>query len=560
MSTDLQKTMQKVQLVSPEGVIFRPRNRVLCLLDSIAGHTHHEAPHRGVCLSRETLGKHGMNKSKETVSLAAKEAESCGLIRRASVKPKPGVRFQAPVYYLDARLIEAADTAYKGDLLVFKAPFEPPGKQGGSSELKSANAKVQHRSAKLAKLAIRKAAAEVNKPKKSVSRKENEVKHCIKPQAHNYCTMEVQGTRPRPHVAAAVPALPALPGPGLGCPVVSPPHGGAGAGGIQLVKDIQQQGQDVKACAARIFENVGDGNGGNGDGGELVEFLRFMGDADVELDFQARRSTVDARGARLWQKLGDDPAVAFCKAVEAPARLLYMQWHLVSKKQKKRLEGVLHVLGDHSILLLDDLDPVALAAVGQWWQGARAAIETSPGNYQAFLKADRPLTSAQRLACQRALAARFGCDGGAVGGVQMHRYPGSINHKNGGSWCTRLVAIRDAQGGDVGAQVDELLAAVPTPASAPQVKPDQQKTQQPQRQNGGGDDPSRAAFNFAFRQLKAGVSPDMLASQIAERFNTNGKHTRGQDGGIGWAKRTIESTGVKVLKRPAGWYLSRISV
>ena len=88
MSTDLQKTMQKVQLVSPEGVIFRPRNRVLCLLDSIAGHTHHEAPHRGVCLSRETLGKHGMNKSKETVSLAAKEAESCGLIRRASVKPK----------------------------------------------------------------------------------------------------------------------------------------------------------------------------------------------------------------------------------------------------------------------------------------------------------------------------------------------------------------------------------------------------------------------------------------------------------------------------------------
>lgn len=316
MSSDFQKVIQRVRLVSPEGVIFKPRSRVLSALDSIAAGTHHEAPEHGICRAASVLGERGQGKGRRTFFTAVKEAVGCGLVRRASVKPKPGVRFQASVYYLSHRLIEAAATGFKGDLLMFQAPFEPPGKQGASAEIKAANARVQHSSSRLATQVIRDArnvAAEVkappktNKSKVSISKlKENEVNHCIKTQECNFCTMEVHGTRPRPRPPAA-PSVVAVPAqPGLGCPVVSgclvvsPPHGGAGAGGIQLISAVR----DVKAAAAQIFENVGGG------GGELVEFLRFMGGVDVDLDFQARRKTIDKRGARLWKKLGDDPAVA----------------------------------------------------------------------------------------------------------------------------------------------------------------------------------------------------------------------------------------------------------
>lgn len=93
------------------------------------------------------------------------------------------------------------------------------------------------------------------------------------------------------------------------------------------------------------------------------------------------------------------------------------------------------------------------------------------------------------------------------------------------------------------------------PAKRAKVAPVQHAGQQPEQHGNVGADPSRAAFIFAIKGIKAGMSSDTLASQIAARFNPTGKHTRDRDGGLAWAQRTVENAGSKALGRARGWYL-----
>ncbi|MEO8807076.1 MAG: DNA-primase RepB domain-containing protein [Burkholderiaceae bacterium] len=91
------------------------------------------------------------------------------------------------------------------------------------------------------------------------------------------------------------------------------------------------------------------------------------------------------------------------------------------------LEVVFQPLGDHSLLLIDDIKPEHLRLFDGW--GGVAILETSPSNLQASIMAPRVLRHDETLAVQRALARRCGLTLAAVQQRQPRRVPGSVNNK-----------------------------------------------------------------------------------------------------------------------------------
>jgi hypothetical protein len=85
--------------------------------------------------------------------------------------------------------------------------------------------------------------------------------------------------------------------------------------------------------------------------------------------------------------------------------------------------------GEHDLSLVDDLKPEALARMRA--EGFRPAVEveTSPGNFQAWLKHPAQLPRDVSTAAARALAARFGGDLGAADWRHFGRLSGFTNRK-----------------------------------------------------------------------------------------------------------------------------------
>ncbi|MES2992645.1 MAG: DNA-primase RepB domain-containing protein [Pseudomonadota bacterium] len=124
----------------------------------------------------------------------------------------------------------------------------------------------------------------------------------------------------------------------------------------------------------------------------------------------------------------------------------------------RRVEVVFQPVGDHPLLLVDDLKPGTLGAFDGWC--GVAVLETSPMNLQVSLMAPRVLRGDEVLAVQRALARRCGLTLAAVTRAHLRRVPGSINHKQGLAepFLTRLFC--DPVAGTIThEQLAELLAA-----------------------------------------------------------------------------------------------------
>lgn len=85
--------------------------------------------------------------------------------------------------------------------------------------------------------------------------------------------------------------------------------------------------------------------------------------------------------------------------------------------------------GEHALSLVDDLNAAALDRMKV--QGFQPAIivETSPGNFQAWLNHGRVLPKAESTAAARALAERFGGDRGAADWRHFGRLAGLTNRK-----------------------------------------------------------------------------------------------------------------------------------
>ena len=85
--------------------------------------------------------------------------------------------------------------------------------------------------------------------------------------------------------------------------------------------------------------------------------------------------------------------------------------------------------GEHALSLVDDLNAAALDRMKSEGFQPAIVVETSPGNFQAWLNHGRVLPKAESTAVARALAERFGGDRGAADWRHFGRLSGLTNQK-----------------------------------------------------------------------------------------------------------------------------------
>lgn len=85
--------------------------------------------------------------------------------------------------------------------------------------------------------------------------------------------------------------------------------------------------------------------------------------------------------------------------------------------------------GEHDLSMIDDLTECAVAAMGQAGFRPALVVETSPGNYQTWLKHPGRLGKEVSTAAARALAEKFGGDRGAADWRHFGRLSGFTNRK-----------------------------------------------------------------------------------------------------------------------------------
>ena len=83
--------------------------------------------------------------------------------------------------------------------------------------------------------------------------------------------------------------------------------------------------------------------------------------------------------------------------------------------------------GEHNLSLIDDLSQEAVISLARSGFSPALVVETSPGNYQAWLKHSEQLSKAEGTAAARALAQRFGGDPGAADWRHFGRLAGFTN-------------------------------------------------------------------------------------------------------------------------------------
>jgi hypothetical protein len=119
--------------------------------------------------------------------------------------------------------------------------------------------------------------------------------------------------------------------------------------------------------------------------------------------------------------------------------------------------------GEHDLSLVDDLTKDALSSMKETGFNPALIVETSPGNYQAWLRHPEQLSKEVSTAAARALAENFGGDRGAADWRHFGRLAGFTNRKaKYVDTCTGLypfVRLIDAEGG-VYPEAERFLAGV----------------------------------------------------------------------------------------------------
>jgi hypothetical protein len=85
--------------------------------------------------------------------------------------------------------------------------------------------------------------------------------------------------------------------------------------------------------------------------------------------------------------------------------------------------------GEHNLSLVDDLSPTVVNQMKREGFEPALVVETSPNNFQVWLKHERILAPALSTAVAKAVADRFGGDGGAADWRHFGRLAGFTNRK-----------------------------------------------------------------------------------------------------------------------------------
>jgi hypothetical protein len=220
--------------------------------------------------------------------------------------------------------------------------------------------------------------------------------------------------------------------------------------------------------------------------------------------------------------------------------------HSISYWRARNAEGMSIYIRPHRddpspLVLVDD---VSRAAIGQMaCDGLTPAlvVETSPGNFQAWVKLPEPLSVAERGDAARLLAERYGGDPGSTDGAHFGRLPGYTNakpehrradglapyvlvHQHSGQVAPEgwiLVAEARLQR-QVDAACRKRLEAIPQPTQWPDRDADQAATwyratwQQLEQRFGTAFDASRADWLCAVGLFAQGYRYEQVAAAVGQ--------------------------------------------
>lgn len=138
--------------------------------------------------------------------------------------------------------------------------------------------------------------------------------------------------------------------------------------------------------------------------------------------------------------------------------------------------------GQHNLSLVDDLTRGAVDTMKQTGFSPAVVVETSPENYQAWLKHPEELSKELGTEAARSLARRFGGDQGAADWRHFGRLAGFTNRKaryrNATTGLYPFVKVIEAQG-DVYPEADGFLSEVRRDFKRRQEKERERRTIQP---------------------------------------------------------------------------------
>lgn len=152
--------------------------------------------------------------------------------------------------------------------------------------------------------------------------------------------------------------------------------------------------------------------------------------------FEAVRRQAEAMGVDLFEvglfKLATpgDPAAEpemLPRTWDSATLLKSVSWLRYQNSQGRNI--YIRPKGEHPLSMVDDLTAESIERMKQEGFAPCLAVETSPGNFQAWLNHGKALPKAESTLAARALAERFGGDKGAADWRHFGRLAGFTNRK-----------------------------------------------------------------------------------------------------------------------------------
>ena len=304
----------------------------------------------------------------------------------------------------------------------------------------------------------------------------------------------------------------------------------------------------------------------------IAALRRHLGAVPLEIGALRHLGTDDATLLRRALAPGADPV----------ALLAWCGWQQVHEGAQILIRP--DPTAVHPWLLADDVPTAAALAFAA--RRAALVIETSPGNCQCRILADRPLSMCERTTAQRALCAYLGGDVGSIAGDKWGRLPGFRNVKPGraGCWTNLLrhdLAARPVSAAALLAQAQTI--ATPAVASAPALDPLPsallgrgcvalgQGSPRAAPAAGGArpqagrsalsDRPDRSARHFAFacHALRRGENPAAITRKIADRAMQDGKRPD-EASAMAYALGVVAAAQVRLIERSSTAVSHRLAV
>jgi hypothetical protein len=148
---------------------------------------------------------------------------------------------------------------------------------------------------------------------------------------------------------------------------------------------------------------------------------------------QAVRRQIAAMGSPVFEiglfkpDAGPSEAVMLPRVWDGEALLRSVAWLRHQNRDGRNI--YIRPKGEHNLTLVDDLTREAVAAMVPAGFAPALVVETSPGNYQTWVKHSEQLTKEEGTAAARALTKRFGGDPGAADWRHFGRLGGFTNRK-----------------------------------------------------------------------------------------------------------------------------------